>query len=102
MSTFLPPAVEEEEEGHEEEFLRYRAVTARSLIRQNPEPRSGKAWCVPPAVLQAKPRSRATSAASNVPPTHGRFLFDNDFLDHSLNIKRYYQEKKGGGKRDGR
>ena len=34
---------------------------------QNPEPWPGNAWCVPPAVLQARPRSSASSAVSSVP-----------------------------------
>ena len=34
---------------------------------QKPEPWPGNAWCVPPAVLQARPRSSASSAVSSVP-----------------------------------
>ena len=34
-------------------------MMARSLMMQKPEPASGKAWCVPPAVLQASLYCRA-------------------------------------------
>jgi hypothetical protein len=43
------------------------AVYARSLRMQKPEPCPGNAWCVPPAALHARPRSRANSAVSSVP-----------------------------------
>ena len=43
------------------------AVTARSFRMQKPDPKDGKAWCVPPAVLQAKPCCSASSAVSRVP-----------------------------------
>lgn len=36
---------------------------------QKPLPESAKAWCVPPAVLQAKPWRSASSAVSSVPAT---------------------------------
>lgn len=43
------------------------AVTARSLSMQKPEPVSGNAWCVPPAVLHARPWRSASRAVSSVP-----------------------------------
>ena len=43
------------------------AVTARSLRMQKPEPASGNAWCVPPAVLHARPCISASRAVSSVP-----------------------------------
>ena len=41
---------------------------------QNPEPWPGKAWCVPPAVLHARPRLSASSAVSSVPAISGSQL----------------------------
>jgi hypothetical protein len=46
-----------------------RTATATSLYVQNPSPRSGKAWCVPPARFIATPCCSAASAASQVPRT---------------------------------
>ncbi len=36
-------------------------------MMQKPLPKLGKAWCVPPAVLQARPCCNASSAVSSVP-----------------------------------
>lgn len=36
-------------------------------MMQNPDPKLGNAWCVPPAVLDARPYSNASSAVNNVP-----------------------------------
>lgn len=43
------------------------ALTARSLRMQKPEPESGNAWWVPPAVLHARPCASASRAVSSVP-----------------------------------
>ena len=50
------------------------AVMAMSLMMQKPEPASGKAWCVPPAVLQASLYCRASLAVSSVPATHREYI----------------------------
>ena len=42
-------------------------MMAMSLIMQKPEPASGKAWCVPPAVLQASLCRSASCAVRRVP-----------------------------------
>ena len=46
------------------------AVMAMSLMMQKPEPQSGKAWWVPPAVLQASLYRSASLAVSSVPAHH--------------------------------
>lgn len=42
-------------------------MMAMSLTMQKPEPASGNAWCVPPAVLQASLWCNASRAVSRVP-----------------------------------
>ena len=73
-------------------------MMAKSLMMQKPEPASGKAWCVPPAVLQASLYCRASLAVSSVPAAHhGNIIMAHLYTGKHLNPTACYSISMEGG-----